>query len=50
MILHLSPVLPVVGVPSFETLVIRKGVGEHVAQVALNRPQKRNAMNARFWR
>lgn len=35
---------------NFETLsVTRRGVGNHVAVVCLDRPKKGNAMNAKFW-
>jgi len=34
---------------TFETLAVSKPE-EHVIQVELNRPEKRNAMNQTFWR
>ena len=34
---------------TFETLAVSKPQ-EHVVQVELNRPEKRNAMNKTFWR
>lgn len=35
---------------TYETLEVERRPGTHTAVVRLNRPQKRNAMNSKFWR
>ena len=35
--------------PGYETLLLSRPA-DHVIQVELNRPEKRNAMNKAFWR
>lgn len=35
---------------AYETLEVERRPGTHTAVVRLNRPQKRNAMNSKFWR
>jgi hypothetical protein len=42
--------LPMPTAGSYQTVSIRKNVAHHVAQLALNRPKKINAMNSVFWR